>query len=197
MNEDGDANLYRFCGNDGVTSYDLLGLLTAVEASEHYRHGPDDPSNPDLRTPLRISFDDIDTSSVRPSSFPQMVALLSQCEKGEYRIKWRSRADNLAFSVCNGDTALFLGDVSLKLEGTLKVNQSGDWRFSGTLKCFDDFYDFNPSTHRGLVGETLTAIGRSLFGKPYWIEIRGSKHIEETGNCCSFNEQHEKKRWWY
>lgn len=197
MNEDGDANLYRFCGNDGVTSYDLLGLLTAVEASEHYRHGPDDPSNPDLRTPLRISFDDIDTSSVRPSSFPQMVALLSQCEKGEYRIKWRSGDDNLAFSVSNGDTALFLGDVSLKLEGTLKVNQSGDWRFSGTLKCFDDFYDFNPSTHRGLVGETLTAIGRSLFGKPYWIEIRGSKQIEETGNCCSFNEQHEKKRWWY
>lgn len=197
LEERGDVNLYRFCLNDPVSFLDILGLLTHPEALEHYRHGPDDPKNPDMRTPQRISFDDIDTSSVSVTSFPQVNAALKDCKIGTTEIRWRNKDDNYAFPL-EGKQKLFLGEVSLKLEGRLVVKAGGDWTFEGTLKCFDDLYDFNPSNHRGLAGEILTWIGRHTPGKPYWIEIRGQKAVSESGNCCKTREEEKAKQsWWY
>ena len=195
LEEDGGENLYRFCENDPVSRYDILGLLTASEAFDHYKHGPDDPKDPKCRTPIRISFDDIDTSSVKASEFPRVADVLKECKKGRYRIKRIDKNDNLAFHVVGG-LALVLGDVSLKLEGDLHVAQNGDWKFTGTLKCFDDIYDFDKSSHRGVFGEMLTFIGRSTNGKKYWIEIRGEKAMTESGNCCELKKNRNRKSWW-
>jgi hypothetical protein len=57
------------------------------------------------------------------------------------------------------------------------------------LKCFDDIYDFNKSTHRGIIGELLTAIGRNYNGTTYDIEIRGSKSISGGGEVGTINKQ--------
>lgn len=43
--------------------------------------------------------------------------------------------------------------------------------FAGPLRAFDDHYDFNEDK-RGIVGETLTTIGRALPGKEYNLEVR-------------------------
>ncbi|MGN0855300.1 MAG: lipid II-degrading bacteriocin [Kiritimatiellia bacterium] len=196
LEERGDANLYRFCLNDPVSFLDILGLLTYQEAFEHYKNGPDDPKNSELRTPKRISFAEIDTSSVSVLSFPQVKAALKDCKVGKTRIKWRNKKDNYVFTT-EGKQKLFLGDVSLKLEGQIEVKPGGDWKFNGTLKCFDDFYDFNKSTHRGLAGEILTWFGRQTDGKNYWIEIRGQKLVSESGNCCKFRETESSRSWWY
>lgn len=74
-----------------------------------------------------------------------------------------------------------VGNVSLKLEGTLEIKTDCTWTFAGTLKCFDDLYDFNASTHRSAIGEWLTSIGRETKGKPFYVEIRGEKAITESG----------------
>lgn len=86
----------------------------------------------------------------------------------------------MAFST-SGDQALFLGDITLPLQWFLDIGTKGDFSFSGTLKSFDDPYDFNRGD-RSFVGEALAWFGREAKGTPYWIEIRGSKPITESGH---------------
>jgi hypothetical protein len=122
-----------------------------------------------------MSFDEIDTSGVRPSQFGQVQAELGRGPRDAVL----SIDDRLAFST-SGDQALFLGDITLRLQGELAIRSEGTFDFTGTLKSFDDFYDFNRA-NRGFIGEFLTWIGRGTPGTPYWIEIRGAKPIAESG----------------
>lgn len=193
LGERADVNLYRFCLNDPVSFLDILGMLTYQEAVDHYWNGPDDPKDPDKRLPKRISFDDIDTSEVSVIDFPQVSNALARCRIGTTDIRWRDKDDNHAHSTY-GAQKMYLGDVSLKLEGRLVIKAGGDWTFTGTMKCFDDLYDFNRSTHRSLAGEILTALGRNTDGKVFWIEIRGAKNVSESGNCCELRERWRRKQ---
>lgn len=182
--EAGGANLYSFCGNSPISFVDFLGLLTSSEALTHYQHGADDPKHTTERTPLRMSFSEIDTTKFSVTQFPKVADQLKGCKPGTYQIRWGDKKDNIPFST-SGDQALFLGNITLKLEGTLVIREDGNWDFTGQLKSFDDYYDFNASTHRGAVGEALTWVGREkISGKPYWIEIRGAKQQNGKGNCC-------------
>jgi uncharacterized protein RhaS with RHS repeats len=198
VDESGDVNLYVFCGNSPISFVDFLGLLTSSDALSHYQSGSDNPKNTNERTPLRMSFNEIDTTKIKADQFPQVAKQMKDCKPGTYQIRWGNRNDNLPFST-SGDQALFLGDISLKLEGTLIIGENGNWNFTGQLKSFDDYYDFNVSTHRGAIGETLTWVGRGkITGKPYWIEIRGAKQLKGEGNCCKDKSKSEKgRRKWY
>jgi RHS repeat-associated protein len=189
IEEEGGNNLYVFCLNNPMDIFDPLGLLTSTEAFGHYRSGPDNPANRAKRTPMRISFDEINTSEVSVKDFPVVKRLLSEGKPGKYAVAWKSRKDNLPFAT-SGDQSLYLGNVSLKLEGTLEIKTDCTWKFDGTLKCFDDIYDFNASTHRSWLGEWLTSIGRKTSGKPFDIEIRGQKPISENGTY-----EMKKKGW--
>jgi len=122
-----------------------------------------------------MSFDHIDTSSVRPSQFPRVRAELS---RGPHDAAL-SIDDRIVFAT-SGDQALFLGDITLRLQGQLAIRRGGTFEFTGTLKSFDDLYDFNKA-NRGFFGELLTWFGRATPGIPYWIEIRGAKPISEVG----------------
>ena len=192
------ANLYVFCGNSPISFTDFLGLLTSSEALDHFKAGADNPKNINERTPLKMPFADIDTSKVQIKQFPEIAKQLEKCKPGTYQIKWGDKKDNLPHTT-SGDQALFLGDISLKLEGTLVIENDGNWSFTGQLKSFDDYYDFNASTHRGAIGEALTWLGREkVAGKPYWIEIRGSKQMKEAGNCCDDKPSTKTRdRKWY
>src|SRR5699024_2117053 len=106
--------------------------------------------------------------------FPGVESLVSGERQGNFSIDSR-----VPFST-SGDQSLFLGSITLRLQGSLSMDAS-TYSFKGTLKSFDDFYDFNKSTHRSLLGELLTRIGATQEGTPYWIEIRGAKHIDESG----------------
>ena len=189
IEEEGGNNLYAFCLNNPIAIFDLLGLLTSSEAFEHYKSGPDDPNDSTKRTPIRISFDEINTSEVSVKDFPAVKKLLSERKPGKHKVTWKNKDDNLPFST-NGDQSLYLGNVSLKLEGTLEIKTDCTWKFDGTLKCFDDLYDFNASTHRSWFGEWLTSVGRKTPGKPFNIEIRGQKLISENGTY-----ETKKKGW--
>jgi RHS repeat-associated protein len=141
--------------------------INSSSAFEHYKGGSG--------APLRMNFGDIDTSNVKAISFPQMQNLISGEKIGVFPIDSRT-----PFST-SGDQGLFLGNITLRLQGTLTLDQTS-YSFNGTLKSFDDIYDFNKSTHRGAIGELLTRFGATQTGTTYWIEIRGTKSITETGS---------------
>jgi uncharacterized protein RhaS with RHS repeats len=166
------ANLYAYVANNSVSATDRSGLLSSQEAFDHYRAGSG--------TPLRMSFSEIDTSDVSPSQFPKVRSEIS----GSARDATIVVDDRMGFSTSGGQ-ALFLGNITLRLQGTLTLKKSEcTWKFEGTLKSYDDYYDFNPA-NRGIIGEALTAIGRNTKGKSFWIEIRGSKQISESGKMAS------------
>lgn len=123
----------------------------------------------------RVNFNEIDTSAVRVRDFPEPAGLL----------KWPAREDTRKIDSTIKWTAkraqwLFLGTISLRLRGTLKIRADCHWQFEGSLRAWDDKYDFNASK-RGMLGEALTAIGRNTPGEHYTVEIRGVKPIRESG----------------
>lgn len=141
--------------------------VTTQSAFEHYEGGSG--------TALRVNFNDVDTSGVKPSDFNDVKDLISDGQNGLHPIN-----DRMAYSTV-GDHKLLLGNITLRLQGNLTLTDGG-FGFSGTLKSYDDKYDFNQSTHRGIIGELLTSAGRSTPGAPFPVEIRGAKAIEEHGS---------------
>lgn len=176
MGEAGGLNLAGFLNNAPIFRVDLLGLLDAKEAYKHYISGPDDPKDPNRRTPKRMSFSEINTTKYKPSDRKQVKTELGNATPRRVEIK-----DARMSITTTGDQGLLLGNVTLKLEGEFSVCEAGKWTFEGILKCYDDLYDFNKSTHRRWLGELLTAFGRGTPGKPYLIQIRGSKKVSESG----------------
>ena len=104
-----------------------------------------------------------------------------------------SIADSKPYTT-SGAIFAVLGDVTLKLNGLLYTSCDCSWNFAGTLTVADDYYNFNPSTHRSWGAEAATTLGR-LGGKvcgatPYTIKINGGQPINEGGKingkptCC-------------
>lgn len=71
----------------------------------------------------------------------------------------------------------YLGRVSLRLNGTLKVDSAGQWSFQGTVTGTKDIYDANPDASRGIIGELLTDVLRSLNGQVFDINFKGEHQI--------------------
>jgi hypothetical protein len=123
-----------------------------------------------------MQFSEINTSSVRCPDFPQVKSAIGGgCEAQTIQID-----DSKAFAT-SGDAALTVGNITLRLQGTLTIGCDCTWSFSGTLKSYNDRYDFNASSHRSAIGEALTTFGRNIPGVDFDINILGSKSISESG----------------
>jgi RHS repeat-associated protein len=163
----GDVNLYSYTGQNPVNYTDPYGLLSSAEALAHYLGGSG--------TALSMQFNEINTSSVRVTSFPQVQSELKKgCGKRTVQI------DSRSFFSTSGDAAETVGNITLRLQGSLTICGC-NWSFEGTLKSFDDTYDFNRSTHRSFLGELSTTVGNYLPGKSYTIHIYGAKPISASG----------------
>ncbi|MFH1067421.1 MAG: lipid II-degrading bacteriocin [bacterium] len=165
--------------------YDLKNdLLSAHKALQHYMESSGKS--------LRMAFQDVDTSRIQVSHFPKIRELIS----GVPRDAVIDVVDKENFLLPGGEMA-FLGDCKLKLEGKLNLTKNGSWSFDGSLKAFDQPYDFNRSSHRGVIGEFSTTVGReAIFGRPYDIEIRGKKLISEQGKM-GMRDSFKHQRWLY
>lgn len=93
-----------------------------------------------------------------------------------------------AYNTGNDSVAanLYLGNITLKIEGTLNRAADGTWTLNANVRGFQDTYDFNASTHRTKAAEQLTTAGRflqSLTGGsvPFPININGDLPVTMSG----------------
>jgi hypothetical protein len=141
-----------------------------VGAFAHYKLGSGKP--------LTYDFNRINTEGVRPSSFSDVKAAMSSGKPGAVTVDAK-----LAYQV-PGAAGLTLGSITLRAQGTVTTYcvDSCVSSFEGTLKAYDDTYDFDKSTHRSQTGEALTTVGRKAGGTPYQIEIKGERTISELSD---------------
>ncbi len=148
------------------------GAMTPAEALQHYLNGGG--------MAVTMPFDVIDTSWLKPTDFEVVKNFISICHApGTYTLSGTKSVP------ATGYQRLYLGDVTVRLEGTITYLGSCSWSFSGTMTGLDDTYDFN-AANRGFAGEALTFIGRLLFsahGTPYAIKFSGSAPLTGTGHC--------------
>ena len=163
----GGINFYAYVGANPTIFVDPFGLFSSPEGLLHYMGGSG--------SAVSVPFNDVDTSGVKATNFSQVKAAIGSCSPGSYPVN-----DVVPFST-GGDAGLYLGHIVLKMTGTVTVNCDCSWCFQGTLSAYPDVYDFNKSNHRTPAGELSTLIGSFLPGKPYTINIVGSKPV----NQCS------------
>lgn len=154
--------LFNFCLHNTSNCFPT----TTLNGLTHYIAGSG--------TPLDLQFSEINTPNVNATYFPQVQDLLNSGQSGQYIIDTR-----MPYTTSN--TFEILGNITLRLQGTLTIDESGSWSFNGTLKSFNDVYDFNWSTHRIWWAELLTRAGGLLPGKPYDIDINGAKPLAAGG----------------
>ena len=118
----------------------------------------------------------VDDIGFRPDiqAFPQIKKHLTRyTSKQVFEID-----DRKAFETSLGGAFNAYGNITFRLQGRLEVDQNS-YHFKGTLKAFDDIFDFNPSTHRPLVVEAITrGINWAAPGTPYDIRFTGQIDIE-------------------
>ena len=148
------------------------GGITVAEAIRHYLNGNG--------SPITLPFSVVDTSSATPIKFDCVRNFVSCChEPDTYQIVGTN------YFPATGQPRLIVGDVPVRLDGTITYTGQCNWTFHGTMTGADDPYDFN-AANRGFAGETLTALGRLFLeghGTPYMIQFSGSVPLEGSGHC--------------
>jgi tetratricopeptide (TPR) repeat protein len=128
----------------------------------------------------RIDFNQVDTSHIRVTEFPAVKAELAK-PGGKGRVTISSKK---GWNARGGD-AYLIGRGLLLLKGTFTHHEDCRWSFEGSLRSYDDDYNFNKD-RRGPIAEAMTTLGRMVPGKEYSLEIRGTKPIRDAGtkeNC--------------
>jgi hypothetical protein len=166
------ANLLAYALQNPESVADRLGLLNSIEALAHYVGNSG--------TALSMDIADIDLSSATPESFG-LVGTATSGRKGCCAPNTYVVNSTRAFTT-SGDTWLVLGDITIRLQGMLKLYRSCCWSFTGQLSALPDIYDFNNRPGRSMIGSALVRIGAALPGNPYTINILGTKTIS-TGGC--------------
>ena len=137
------------------------------EAFRHYREG--------TGLMLKAPFSQLGVD-VGAEYFRGFRAALAGAQPGEsYSI------NSIAPFSTKGYEAAAFGTVVLHLNGELSVGMGGWWMFEGRISALNDIYDFDPSTHRTLLGEFSTWVGAQFEGKPYQIQFIGSKQVYQNG----------------
>ena len=80
------------------------------------------------------------------------------------------------------------GRIRWELKGDLRWedNHKRCWTFSGNVKVFPDYFNFNPrpKKERGPVKESITrAVNRTGGGTSFWVIFDGTLEIKGKGSC--------------
>jgi hypothetical protein len=108
--------------------------------------------------------------------FPLIGEKLANREIWNHQILDSRKAFELAW-----DDGNMLGNITLKFIWEVQITSTW-WHVIWEIKSFDDLYDFDTSTHRGLLGEILTRIWSTIDGVPFYIQIRWSISVDLSWN---------------
>lgn len=97
---------------------------------------------------------------------------------GTFNVSERFNRDTMLDGVI---PAAYLGNVTLKTEGTLTIETSGAWKYNGVIRGFNDIYDANPSNYRGPIAEASTVVLSKMKGTEYQISLPGEIGIQGNG----------------
>lgn len=145
-------------------------VLTPVAALGHFMYG----NGTDARTSINSLGLNLNSSSIAA-----LDNALASATVGSSRIS----LDKIPYDTANDSwmTGLWLGNITLKVEGTITKFSDGRANFDGEARAYNDTYDANPGTWRSAFGESATAvlskIQEKLNATPYSIEIHGSYPI--------------------
>lgn len=141
------------------------GVLTPVAALSHFLNG----NGGEVKT-------NINSLGLRLSTthIPQLEGAIRAAPIGSSivnvdKVTYKTGQDSWA-------TGLWLGSITLKVEGTLHKSEQSI-RFEGVARAYHDRYDANKSTHRDALSESATSVlaevERFLKGTPYLVAIEG------------------------
>lgn len=115
---------------------------------------------------------------ISPSEIPAIMNIVNSGVVGTFPIASDFARDTFKDSVITGG---YLGNITMRTEGTLTISAGGNWSYNGVGRAYNDKFDFNPSTHRGVIAESLTRLGGIYSGKAYEISIPGQIAIKGSG----------------
>ena len=78
-----------------------------------------------------------------------------------------------------------MGNITLKLDGELTVEEGGKYTFKGRLGALPDTYKMYSSNHRNSVDEAATRAGElmgSVGHGDYEIKVTGQKAVSSSGS---------------
>lgn len=146
------------------------GDLTPVAAFGHFLYGKGSAAETNINSlGLRLS----------TTPIPMLESALVNAPVGRTFIA----LDKVPYNTSSDSwmTASWLGNITLKIEGTITKHENGRVSFNGGARAYNDIYDANPSTFRSAVGENATsvlaAVERYLNATPYEIAIMGTNVI--------------------
>ncbi|EEL9686996.1 lipid II-degrading bacteriocin [Salmonella enterica] len=192
------TNVGYFCNADrnlmlhpGLSVYDAYHLSNPAPNKYDYRSMNMQQMSGNVTTPV-VAFahylwgDGADRSvnianiglKISPIQIEQIRSIVNSGVVGTFPISTN-------FTHATGDyntiTGAYLGNITLKTEGTLTVSSNGSWVYNGVVRSYNDKYDFNASTHRGVIGESLTRLGEMFSGKEYKILLPGEVPVKGSG----------------
>jgi hypothetical protein len=146
------------------------GILTPFSAWSHYLDG----SGADVTTHLtRLGL------NLSATKIPALESAFASAIVGTSPINLPKVAYNTGQD--SYITWAWLGNITLRIEGTVHKSHDGRVSFDGAARAYNDTYDFNASNHRSEIGEAATSGGRLLDsikkGKPYQVIIQGELPI--------------------
>jgi RHS repeat-associated protein len=160
----------------------------------------------DNQTSIQVSFNEIDTSSIRPDSFSAINQKIHEWIEGIYIFEGDNAA-NSSFTTNDPEDYTIYGDLTYKAEGSLTIDKDGKWDFKWKIKSWDDKYDFTVTLAdwldlsrfwRNVQTVGLRNIKYNNKWTPFGIQIRWEKPLSGNGqtNSNPKSNQWSKNQWW-
>ncbi len=146
------------------------GILSPMAAFGHYFNG----GGADVITNINNLRLDLPGSRIHPLESAFANAMVGSSPVRLDKVPYNTRDSSWI-------TGAWLGNITLKIEGSVHKAPDGGISFAGVARAYNDVFDFNASMHRSGIAEGSTDVGRVLgevmSAKPYQIVIQGELPI--------------------
>ncbi len=186
IEEEGGCNLYAFCENSSICSFDPLGSISIsgfIDTTDGLGF---------LEGGLLYYFGDGSTIHVPITKLGLPTDVKAYFDPCSFRKGYFPGADGtfdtFRMTRVSGWKQGGPGRVHWELKGDLKWedNHKRCWTFSGVVNVFPDYFNFDPrpKKERGPVKEGITrAVNRTSGGTSFWVVFDGMLEIKGKGSC--------------